>query len=117
MVFTFRQQGSAIGGSVEAPSGFFGDGGAGEIKDGKIDGANLSFRAGSTTYTGTVSGEQIELRRSMPPIFERKDPAAGAAAGPRPAIGPPPDGTDPSIAGMDFGSLTPPPLILRRATR
>jgi beta-galactosidase len=120
MVFTFRQEGNAITGSVEAPSGFFGDGGAGEIKDGRIDGDNLSFRAGSTTYTGKVGGEQIELQRKIPPLFERKESGEGAsspAGAPRPAIGPPPDGTDPSFGGMDFGNMGPPPLILHRATR
>lgn len=119
MVFTLRQAGTAVTGRVESPSGFFGDGGAGEVKDGRIDGSSISFRAGSTTYSGTFSGEQIELRRSMPPIFERKDPAAAnsSAVTSRPAIGPPPDGTDPSIAGMDFGKLVAPPLILRRTNR
>ncbi len=117
MLFTLRQEGNAITGSVEAPAGFFSDGGAGEIRDGKLDGANLSFRAGGTTYTGRVTGAQIELRRSMAPIFERKDPAAGGSAAPRPAIGPPPDGSDPSFPAMDFGSMAPPPLILRRANR
>lgn len=119
MVFTFRQNGTAITGMVEATGGFFGSGGAGTIEDGRIDGTNISFRAGSTTYSGTVKGEQIELRRSAPrfPGGLSAAPSASGGAGPRPAIGPPPEGTDPSFAGMERGRLAPPPLILRRATR
>jgi beta-galactosidase len=118
-LFTFRQDGTAITGTVEARGGFFGNGGAGTIEDGRIDGTSISFRAGSTTYSGTLNGEQIELRRGAPrfPGGLFAAPSAASAAGPRPAIGPPPDGTDPSFSAAGRGRLAPPPLILRRATR
>ena len=68
MVFTLRQDGSAITGEVEAAGGggFMGGGSGGAIENGRMDGANISFRAGGTTYTGTIDGDRIELRRSAP---------------------------------------------------
>ena len=101
-----------------------GGGGGGEtpvaIEDGKVDGANVSFRAGNVAYTGTVKAR----RRSS-----YSGPAAPASAaeeagqpraeptGPRPAIGPPPDGSDPSSGsfisgggGGGRGAQTPAPL-------
>ncbi|HTS62966.1 MAG TPA: beta-galactosidase GalA [Candidatus Acidoferrales bacterium] len=123
MVFTFRQDGSTVTGSVEsaAAGGFGGGAGGGPIQDGRIEGGNLTFRAGPTTYTGTVNGDRIELRRSGPAGRGGRGggpPAAGA--GPRPAIGPPPDGSDPSFGagpGGGRGGQVPASLVLKRATR
>jgi beta-galactosidase len=120
MVFSFRQGGNAITGEVEAAGGggFFGGSPGGVIEDGKIDGANISFRAGSATYSGTVTGERIELQRTMDP-FRRPGMVPPQASGPRPAVGPPPDGTDPSF-GAGFGGRRgqgAAPLILRRVQR
>jgi beta-galactosidase len=57
-----------------------------------------------TTYTGTVSGDRIELQRSGG--FGGRGGRGGRALrpgpAPRPAVGPPPDGTDPSF-GAGFG--------------
>ena len=64
-IFTFRQDGNRLTGSVE------GGGGRGSvapptaIEAGKVDGRDISFRAGTTTYTGTLKGGQIELQRSV----------------------------------------------------
>ena len=125
-VYTFRQNGNTLTGSVESSGGGFGPGGGGAaggpIEDGKIDGVNISFRSGATTYTGTINGEQIELRGTggggrggrgggAPPAVE---------TGPRPAIGPPPAGSDPSFGagrGGRGGAQTAAPIILRRAKR
>ena len=67
-VYTFRQNGNILTGSVESSAQLgFGPGGGragGPIEDGKIDGSNISFRAGNTTYAGTINGEQIELRQT-----------------------------------------------------
>jgi beta-galactosidase len=119
MVFTLRQDGSAITGEVEAAGGggIFGGAPGGVIQDGRIDGGNLSFKAGTTTYSGTVKGDQIELRRSAP--GGRGGGPAATAGGPRPAVGPPPDGSDPSFGpGMGGrGGAQAAPLILRRAVR
>ncbi len=123
LVFSFRQDGNTLAGELEATaSGGFGGGGAagGPIEDGRVDGANVSFRVGLTTYSGTLAGDRIELRRSAPPGRRGgATPAAAASTGPRPAIGPPPDGTDPSFGGGGgrAGGQAPPPLVLRRVAR
>jgi hypothetical protein len=126
-VYTFRQNGSALTGLLETSGGGgFGPGGGaaagGPIEDGKIDGSGISFRAGNTTYTGTISGEQIELRRTGGPGRGGRGGVPPAAeTGPRPAIGPPPAGTDPSFGagggGRGRGGQATAPVVLRRASR
>jgi beta-galactosidase len=120
MVFTFRQDGSALAGSVDsaATGGFGGGPTGGPIQEGKVDGDRISFRAGSTTYTGTIQGDRVELTRSAPPR-RGGGMAQAPATGPRLAVGPPPDGTDPSFgAGFGPGRGGPAaPLVLRRAKR
>ncbi len=95
-VFTLRQQGSTLTGSVEgAGGGFFGGSDAGiPITDGKVDGNNVYFKAGNNTYSGTVEGDQIELQRAVELGFPLSQPEGPLGA--RPAVGPPPDGSDPS---------------------
>ncbi|QOY88795.1 beta-galactosidase GalA [Paludibaculum fermentans] len=121
MVFTFRQDGGVLTGAVDsaATGGFGGGPTGGPIQDGKVDGSRISFRAGATTYTGTIQGDRIELARSTPPRRGGPGMDPPASTGPRPAIGPPPGGTDPSFgAGFGPGRGGPqPPLILRRAKR
>ena len=131
MIFTFRQEGNVLTGSLEsAGGGGFGGGGAGgAIEDGKVDGNNISFRVGNTTYAGTIKGEQIELQRSGGAGGRGGRggagiPSAAADTGPRPAVGPPSAGSDPSFGaggGGDgrggAGGQAPTPLILRRVTR
>jgi beta-galactosidase len=131
MVFTLRQEGNTLTGSLESSGGggFGGGGGTGgPIEDGRVDGSGVSFKVGTTTYTGTVSGDHIELQRiggfggrggrGGPPA---PGGAAAADAGPRPAIGPPLAGTDPSFGGGGGrgrgGGQGPQPLVLRRVTR
>jgi beta-galactosidase len=120
MVFTFRQDGAALAGSLEAAGGGgFGGGGAtsGPIEDGKVDGTIISFRVGTATYAGAVKGEHIELQRSAPPRRGGgATPAAAAGTASRPAGGPPLPGSDPSF-GAGRGAQPPAPLVLRRATR
>jgi beta-galactosidase len=126
-VYTFRQKASALTGSVEAAAGAgFGPGGggiaAGSIEDGKVEGSDISFRAGNITYTGTINGDRIELRRAGAPGGRggRGGPLSTAEAGSRPVIGPPPDGSDPSFGaggGRGRGGQAPAPLILRRVSR
>jgi beta-galactosidase len=117
MVFTLLQNGNGVGGTVEAPAGGgpFGASGGGAIENGRVEGSNISFRAGTTTYTGTFDGERIELRRSTPPRPGVNNPGTGEA-GSRPVIGPLPDGTDPSLGG-GFGQAQQQTIILRRAQR
>ncbi len=116
-VFTLRQNSGTITGQVESPSGFFGGGGTAVIENGHIEAGKISFRAGTTTYSGKVNGDKLELQKSASQIPGGlfKPPAVSTA--PRPAIGPPPDGTDLSFDMGGFGAHAAPPIILRRATR
>ena len=119
MVFTLRQDGNVITGEVEdAGGGFFGPAG-GVIEAGSIDGASISFKAGSMTYAGTANADRIELKRTMAPFRIPGMVPPQQTAGPRPAVGPPPDGTDPSF-GAGFGGgpgQGASPLVLRRVQR
>ena len=129
-VYTFRQDGNMLTGSVESSGGGgFGGRGApsgGPIEDGKVEGANISFRTGTATYTGTINGDQIELHQTGGG-GGRGGRGGGAAAaaetGPRPAIGPPPQGSDPSFGAGGGGgggrgsAQTPAPIVLGRAKR
>jgi beta-galactosidase len=124
-VFTFRQSGNAFTGTVEGGGGsFFGGGGEtpAAIEEGKVEGADISFSAARVAYTGTLKGDVIVLigTGGMNPRGARGAPTA--PAGPRPAIGPPPDGSDPSNGaffglsrggGRGFGA--PAPIVLHRA--
>ena len=96
MLFTLRQHGNKLTGSLEGTGGgFFGGSDAGlPITDGKVDGKNVYFKAGNNTYSGTLEEDQIELQRTVDPGLA--PPRAEEPTGPRPAIGPPPDGSDPS---------------------
>ncbi len=125
-VYTFKQDGSSLTGKVEASGGGgFGGGGnaGGTIEEGKVEGSNFSFRTGSTTYTGTIDGDRIELRRTGG-AGGRGGRGGGqvpaAETGPRPAIGPAPRGSDPSFGGGGRGGRggqAPAPIVLRRAKR
>jgi len=129
-VYTLRQNGNVLTGTVEG-AGVGGRGGGGgetpvTIEDGKVDGANISFTAASVAYTGTVKGDTIELQRTGGAAFGGRGGrgAPAEAPGPRPAIGPPPDGSDPSSGAFvnagrggagGRGAQTPAPMVLRRA--
>ena len=66
-VFSLRQDGSTLTGSVEGTGGGF-FGGADvptPIVDGKVDGQSISFKAGTSTFEGTVKGDQLELLRKI----------------------------------------------------
>jgi beta-galactosidase len=88
------------------------------LEDGKADGARLSFRAGGMAYSGTIDGDEIRLQRTggpgLPESFSRTAPAP---AGKRPAVGPPPDGVDPSTPSFAPNQGARPPLIFRRSRR
>jgi beta-galactosidase len=117
MVFSLRQEGSTLTGELdEVGDGFFNFNAGGAIEDGRIDGGRISFRVASTTYSGTTTGDRIELSASRQLPFS---PGGGApAAGPRLAVGPVPDGSDPSLPVEMFAALfAPRALILQRARR
>ena len=115
-VFTLRQDGSKLSGSVEGTGTSFFDGGdvPSPITEGKVDGDQVTFKAGNSTYVGTLKGDQLELARSIE--FPFKFPTPLKETSERPAIGPPPDGTDPSF---NASWHLPPsiPMVLRRVQR
>jgi beta-galactosidase len=116
-VFSLRQDGNSLTGSMEgAGGGFFGGNDAPlPIEEGKVDGNSVSFKAGNNTFSGTLKGDQIELQRTTD--FGSWMPRAPEApAGPHPAIGPPPDGSDPSM-GTGWGRPPVVPLVLHRVRR
>ena len=116
-LYTLLQKGSALTGTLEAPASGFGPGGGavGGAIEGNISDSSIVFHVGTTTYTGTVTRDRITLQKSslrggIPPT-----PPAHAGAS-QPVIGPPPDGSDPSLAGFHFDAV-PPPIVLRKAAR
>jgi len=151
-IFTFKQNGNALTGTIEGADDpravllaqYLGGGaetvamlaqflGVSEkpvgIEDGKVEGDSFSFKAGTATYTGTVKGDQIELRpgggpgADMGPFADLiRRPAPTPVSGPQPAIGPLPNGSDPSLGAMAAGggggqARTMPATALRRVQR
>lgn len=112
MVFTFRQNGAALTGRIEAPPAGFANGAGGPVQDGRVDSDRITFRAADASFEGRIFADRIELVRMPPP------PPLGSTASPAavggPVVGPPPAGTDPS-----FGMKPRPgplPMTLRRAS-
>ena len=95
-VYTLRQEGSELTGTVEyGVGGFFGSGDkATPITDGKVEGNRVSFTAGMSSYAGSVQNGQLELKRTLHLPWKLSEPEK--PKGPQPAVGPPPDGSDPS---------------------
>ena len=112
-VFTLRQDGNNLTGTMEGGGGgFFGGSDAAiPITDGKVDGKSVYFKAGNNTYSGSLEGDQIELQRTVELGFSLAQPET--PTGPRPAIGPPPDGSDPS-RNPNMRSPTSIPVVLHR---
>jgi beta-galactosidase len=116
MVFTLHQNGGNLTGNVEGEGGVFFGGGETPtpVEDGQVNGNRVSFKAGRSTYSGTLNGDRMELDRkiSIPSRYRiPKDQTAGG-----PAIGPPPDGSDPS-RGARFRMPSSVPVVLRRVQR
>jgi beta-galactosidase len=115
-VYSLKQDGSTLSGSVEGAGVSFigGMDVPAPVADGKVDGSAISFKAAGNAYTGTVKGDRIELQRSINLGWEMPKPPEKAADAP--AIGPAPDGSDPSIdASWKIPSSI--PVVLRRAQR
>jgi beta-galactosidase len=113
-LYTLEQHGSTITGSAEGVGNYWagGNDAPAQIEDGKIDGTKVSFKVAGTRYTGTLMGDWLELLRvqeehrgSRPNPLELKDKSL--------AIGPAPDGSDPS--GMPSRrQRAEQPFVLRR---
>ena len=113
MIFTLRQEGGGLSGTVEGNNISF-TGGNDEpvpIEGGKVDGNQVSFKAGRNTYTGTMKGDRLELERSIYMPWDLPKPPPEDPN--RPAIGPAPDNTDPSF---NFSGRLPKsiPLVLQK---
>jgi beta-galactosidase len=96
-LFTLRQAGGDLTGNVEGAGtgGFFGGSDVpAPLTDGKVDADHVSFKVGNNTYTGTIHADRMELERTTDPATQM--PHTAEPTGPRPAVGPPPDGSDPS---------------------
>ncbi len=113
VLFTFRQEGARLTGAVERLPGFFSLNPPAAIEDGRVDDGGIAFESGGISYTGVLRGDQIELERGMPSFGA--GPPAPSTSEPRPAIGPPPDGSDPSFLGRGRGRAA--PIVLRRVSR
>jgi beta-galactosidase len=120
-VFTFRLNGSSLTGTIES-AGRGGDATV-AIEDGRVvGGANISFKAANAVYTGALNGDAIELQRTGGDP-NRGRPVPPEPSGPRPAIGAPPDGSDPSspafvgLGQSGRGPQTPAPIVLHRTKR
>ncbi len=116
MVFSLQQNGSALTGTVDGEgSGFFGGGDVPTpIEEGQINGNRISFKAGRSTYSGTVNGDRIELDRTFNIPRRFRTPEKETTGGP--AVGPPPDGSDPS-RGSAFHLPSAIPVVLHRVQR
>lgn len=112
-VFTLRQDGNKLTGIMEGGGGgFFGGSDAAiPITDGKVDGTSVYFKAGNNTYSGSLEEDQIELQRTVDLGFSLAQPET--PTGLRPAIGPPPDGSDPS-RNPNMHAPTSIPVVLHR---
>ena len=95
-VYTLRQDGSTLTGTIEGSGGFFGgDDVPSPIVEGKVDADRVAFKCLNSNFTGALKGDQIELQRTLnlpweTPTRPKEEPG-------RPAIGPAPDGSDPSV--------------------
>jgi beta-galactosidase len=79
-----------------------------------MDGSSISFKAAGNSYTGTMKAIGSELQRSINLGWEMPKPPEKPADAP--AIGPAPDGSDPSIdASWKIPSSI--PLVLKRVQR
>jgi len=115
IVFTLHQSGSSLTGTVEGGGGFFSGGETpAPLEDGKVVGDHVSFKAGNSSYSGTISGGRLELQRTIE--FPFHAPLVETPVSPQPAIGPPPNGSDPSM-GSSFHMPSSIPMSLHRVER
>ena len=114
-VYAFQQQGSSLTGTVEGTSVNFTGGRdvPAPIVNGKIDGSAIEFKVGSNSFTGSIQGDRIELKRTINLGWEM--PKTPEKAPDAPDIGPAPDGSDPSIGDWHIPPFI--PVVLKRAKR
>jgi beta-galactosidase len=116
-ILTLSQQGVKLTGSAEG----FGFGWAGgndspnSIEEGSANGDQISFRIGDITYSGKIDSDRMELARSFRSP-QRSRPNPTELADKSLAIGPAPDGSDPS-RGPNLRPQPTQSLLLRRVQR
>ena len=115
-VYSFRQDGGSLIGSVEGTGVSFigGSDVPAPVVEGKVNGSAVSFKVGGSSYTGTAKDDRIELQRTINLPWEMPKPPEKPANAPD--IGPPPDGSDPSM-GSDWHLPPSIPVVLRRVQR
>ena len=113
-LFTLVQKNGTLTGSIEGPGGFFGGGDRpAPITKGTVNGNKVSFSSGINEYEGEIVGDHIELKRKINIPFHFSQPKEEPN---RPAIGPAPDGSDPSINfGRAFNANM--NVVLKRSER
>jgi beta-galactosidase len=116
-LFVLRQDGSALTGTVEGIGGGWAGGydAPTPITDGQVDGANVNFKAGSSSFSGRMKGNDLELERAPNTSPRPPKPAAQPEAA-SPAVGPPPDGSDPSRSPL-YRAPGPVAMVLQRVQR
>jgi beta-galactosidase len=100
-IFVLHQDGRSLTGTVEGVGLSWAGGydAPAPITDGQMDGTNVTFKAGNSAFSGRINGETIELERA--PNFGPRPPRPAAQPETsRPAVGPPPDGSDPSSSPL-----------------
>jgi beta-galactosidase len=114
VIFTLRQEGTTLTGSVEGANRSFSGGNdvPTPITEGKVDGDRISFKAANGSYSGTAKGDRIELERAV----ERRQSSTSSEPKDGLAVGPPPDGTDPS-RDPTFHVPSSIPIVLHRVQR
>jgi len=113
-IFILQQDGNTLTGTAEGVSGDWAGGvdAAAPILDGKVEGSSVSFKLGNAMYAGTMKGDHLELVRT-PVSGPQRPTAEEKTAELRPAIGPAPDGSDPSRSRFSRPP-GPVPVVLQR---
>ncbi len=116
-IFVLRQDGSNLTGTAEGIGGSWAGGynAPVPIKDGKVNGTEVSFRAGHENYSGRIDGDALKLERTVEFYPRRPKPVARPETA-RPAVGPAPDGSDPSRSPLS-SPPEPSQIVLFRAQR
>jgi beta-galactosidase len=114
-IYSFKQEGGSLSGSVEGTGMSFtgGTDAPAPLVNGKVDGSAISFKAGASTFNGTIQGDRIELQRSVNLGWELPKPPQKSPDAPD--IGPAPDGSDPSIGNLQIPSSV--AVVLRKVER
>jgi beta-galactosidase len=114
-LFVLEQDGDKLTGTAEGIAGFFGgDDVPSPIVDGTANGEKLAFKSLHSSFAGKIKGDQLELQRSVNLPWETPTPPKAEPG--RPAIGPAPDGSDPSTdPTWEVPSAI--PVVLRRVQR